>query len=91
MTTTVTTKVTTTAPSGEARPAGPAPGGDQVAGEPLTARLRRWRPFILAVGLLLLVAITLAQRRSASRAPDDASAARAPSPPAPTYSRSPGS
>ena len=57
MTTAVTTKVTTTAPSGEARPAGPAPGGDQVAGEPLTARLRRWRPFILAVGLLLLVAI----------------------------------
>ena len=39
---------------------------------------------LIGAVLLLLVAITLAQRRSASRAPDDASAARAPSPPAPT-------
>lgn len=39
---------------------------------------------LIGAVLLLLVAITLAQRRSASRAPDDASATRAPSPPAPT-------
>lgn len=39
---------------------------------------------LIGAVLLLLVVITLAQRRSASRAPDDASAARAPSPPAPT-------
>ena len=40
---------------------------------------------LIGVILLLLVAITLAQRRSTSRrAPDGASAAQAPSPPAPT-------
>ena len=39
---------------------------------------------LIGAVLLLLVAVTLAQRRSASRAPDDASATRAPSPPAPT-------
>ena len=40
---------------------------------------------LIGAVLLLLVAITLAQRRSASRrAPDDASAAQTPSPPAPT-------
>ena len=39
---------------------------------------------LIGAVLLLLVAITLAQRRSASRAPDDASAARAPSLFAPT-------
>ena len=46
-----------TAPtSRETRPVGPR-GGDQVTGEPLTARLRRWRPFMLAMGVLLLVAV----------------------------------
>ena len=32
-------------------------GGDQVTGVPLSVRLRRWRPFILAVGLLLIVTV----------------------------------
>lgn len=49
--------MTAAAPSRGTRPVGPPPEDDQVAGEPLTARLRRWRPFMLAVGALLLVAI----------------------------------
>lgn len=48
-----------TAPSSSrgARPGAAPSGGDQVTGVPLSVRLRRWRPFILAVGLLLIVTV----------------------------------
>jgi len=48
--------VTVSSSSRGARP-GAASGGDQVTGVPLSVRLRRWRPFILAVGLLLIVTV----------------------------------
>ena len=48
--------MTVSASSRGARP-GAASGGDQVTGVPLSVRLRRWRPFILAVGLLLIVTV----------------------------------
>ena len=48
--------MTVSSSSRGARP-GAASGGDQVTGVPLSVRLRRWRPFILAVGLLLIVTV----------------------------------
>ena len=48
--------MTVSSSSRGARP-GAASGFDHFTGVPLSVRLRRWRPFILAVGLLLIVTV----------------------------------
>ena len=58
MTTSVSSRPEPTEPRTR-RPTDPPGAGDQVAGEPPAARVRRWRPFILAVGLLLIVTVVV--------------------------------